>query len=146
MFVVANSRQISHPILGNEPGKGRQHPPTSHCGNFGVVYPLRPVAWMPTLLCGWRRCPTPLLVWITFTLPNESCSLTSMHRSQQQLFWGIRGLLLRCLVITPNIWDSQITSDHLTQARATLRPVRPSGHSPSDVAIYAYISSPLTKN
>jgi len=59
-----------------------------------------------------------------------------MHRSQQQLFWGIRGVL-RCLVITPNIWDLQITSDHLTQARVTLRPVRPSGHSPNNVAIYA---------
>jgi len=27
-------------------------------------------------------------------------------------------------------WVSQLTSDHLTQARATLRPVRPSGRSP----------------
>jgi hypothetical protein len=42
-------------------------------------------------------------------------------------------------------WDSQLTSDHLTQARAILRPVRPSGRSPNNAAIYAYIP-PLTKN
>ena len=49
------------------------------------------------------------------------------------------------VVITP-IWDSQITPDHLTQARATLWPVRPSGRPPNNVAMYAYIPSPLTKN
>jgi hypothetical protein len=43
-------------------------------------------------------------------------------------------------------WDSQLTSDHLTQARAILRPVRPSGRSPNNTAIYAYIPSLLTKN
>jgi hypothetical protein len=43
-------------------------------------------------------------------------------------------------------WDSQLTSDHLTQARAILRPVRPSGRSPNNAAIYAYTPSLLTKN
>jgi len=123
----------------NQLREGSTRPPAT----AAILEWSTPLAWMPTLLCGWRRCPTPLLMWITFPLPNESCSLTSMHRSQQQLFWGIRGVRL---VITPNIWDSQITSDHLTQARATLRPVRPLGHSPNNVAIYAYIPSPLTNN
>jgi hypothetical protein len=44
------------------------------------------------------------------------------------------------------ITDSQLTSDHLTQARAILRPVGPSGRSPNNAAIYAYIPSLLTKN
>jgi hypothetical protein len=60
-------------------------------------------------------------------------------------FWEIRGSL-RCVFPTPNIWDLQLTSDHLTQARAILKPVRPSGHSPNDAAIYAYIPSPLAKS
>jgi len=43
-------------------------------------------------------------------------------------------------------WRRCPTLDHLTQARATLRSVRPSGRSPNNAAIYAYIPSLLTKN
>jgi len=66
---------------------------------------------------------------LTFPLPNWSCSLTSMRCSQLLILGDPRFTTLRrsSLLI---FWDSQLTSDHLTQARATLRPVRPSGRSP----------------
>ena len=66
---------------------------------------------------------------LTFPLPNWSCSLTSMRRSQLLILGDPR--FTSCVV--PHSlysWVSQLTSDHLIQARATLRPVRPSGRSP----------------
>jgi hypothetical protein len=53
-------------------------------------------------------------------------------------FWEIRGSLC-CVIPTPNILGF---AAHLTQARAIFRPVRPSGRSPYNAAIYAYIPSP----
>ena len=66
---------------------------------------------------------------LTFLLPNWSCSLTSMRRAQLLILGDPRFTTL-CRSSLLIFWDSQLTSDHLTQARATLRPVRPSGRSP----------------
>ena len=68
---------------------------------------------------------------LTFQLPNWSCSLASMrhHGSRLLPFWGseVHYTVSSSLLI---FWDPQLTSDHLTQARVTLRPACPSERSP----------------
>ena len=96
-----------------------------------------PLMWAPTFSCGQHCRPAPLLTWIvppcillsncpTGPVASPRC-VAAAHGSYH--FGDMRFTTLRrsSLLI---FWDPQLTSDHLTQARATLRPVRPSGRSP----------------
>jgi len=113
-FIVANSRQVSHPILEQEPRKARKHPSTSQsrqfCGGLPTTSPHLDTHFLLWMVLR-RHCPTPLLVWndvslhLTFPLPNWSCSLTSMRRSQLLILGDPRFATLRhsSLLI---FWDS----------------------------------------
>ena len=81
----------------------------------------------PHLLLTWMMPPCILLSnYPTGPVASPRC-VAAAHGSYH--FGDPRSTMLHCSSLLI-FWDSQLTSDHLTQARATLRSVHPSGHSP----------------
>jgi len=137
--VCRRKLSISQPNAGKEPGKGRKHPSTSHLSNSWQDDTSTPRTTSPhadaCILMWMMLPPAPLLIWMI--LP---CILLSSYPigpvdsprcvARGSYYFGgpeVHYAASSSLLI---FWDPKLTSDHLTQARAALKPVRPSGRSP----------------